>query len=368
MPDAPSQPVKLAIGAEDLQRDFIRVTMDRIADPAWQYALVLRKNVTKVRPNDGLAAPTPSAPVRSVGLLYREDVEADVEVYGVRLRFEVDPANWLEDWLRFNGLRPAAMLRWPLPGGVSGDAVAEWDGQGGRFAGRFATFKSGSRLFVVCCRAKRDVYEKIADDFFLALTQFKLVQSDPTPLAEPVRVASGPNPVPWKMLVPASWAVTALDADGDGGTIQAAAQSPAESDVGAVSAASHFFEDRRPSWDPSTWAAQLSATIAPGDVIGSWAAAQDLCTSTLRDAGLGLEERDFVEEAPLGLFEESHALVTPATLRGEPGAEARCRVARAGDFWLVSAAVGVSRPVNPHAWMRNARAHDLVAQTLELER
>ncbi len=260
------------------------------------------------------------------------------------------------------------MLRWPLPGGVSGDAVAEWEAGGARFAGRFATVKSGSRLFVVCCRAKREIYEKIADDFFLALSQFKLVQTDPTPLAEPVRVAAGPNPVPWKMLVPASWAVTGLDHEGPGGTLQAAAQPPAETDVGAVSAASHFFEDRRPSWDPSTWNAQLSATLAPGDVLGSWAGAQDLCTSTLRDAGLELEELDFVEEPPLGPFEESHALVTAARVRGEPGAEARCRVARTGDVWLMSAAVGVGRPVNPHAWMRNARAHDLVAQTVELER
>src|SRR5258708_2891568 len=35
--------------------------MDCIADPRWQYALVLRKSVTKIRPKDGLA------PARPVG-------------------------------------------------------------------------------------------------------------------------------------------------------------------------------------------------------------------------------------------------------------------------------------------------------------
>ena len=42
-------------------------------------------------------------------------------------------------------------------------------------------------------------------------------------------------------------------------------------------------------------------------------------------------------------------------------------MATVGPVWFVSAAVGVARSVNPHAWMRNARAHDLVAQTAELE-
>jgi hypothetical protein len=367
MPDAPPQPVKLAISADALQSDFIRVTMDRIADPAWQYALVLRKNVMKIRPNDGLTAPTPGDPVQSVGLLYREDVEADFEIYGVRLRFEIDPANWLDHWLRYNGVTPAAMLRWPLPGGVSGDAVAEWTIDGVRFAGRFATFKSGSRLFVVCCRAKREIYEKVADDFFLALTQFKLVQTDPTPIAEPVRVASGLSPVPWKLLVPASWAVTALENQGPGGTIQAAAQPPADRDAGALSASTAFFKGERTFLDPSTWNAQISASLAPHSLIEGWSGAEDLCTSTLRDAGLELEERVFEKEDPMGPFEESKFLSTPARLRGVPGADVRCRVARVGPVWFVSAGVGVIRAVNPHAWMRNVRAHDLLAQAVELE-
>jgi len=348
----------------------MRVTMDRIADPRWQYALVVRKNVTKVRPKEGLAAPDPEHPVRSVGRLYREDVEADLEVYGVQCRFEVDPASWLETWLGFNGLKPASMLRWPLLGGLSGDAVAEWTIDGVRFAGRFATFKSGSRLFIACCRAKREIYDRIADDFFLALSQFKLVQSDPTPLSEPVRFASGGHPVPWKLCIPASWEMVSVETQGPGGTIQAAATPPPESDREAVSATTPFpgLPGREPiPWFPPTWNAQLSATLAPASVIAGWDAAGTLCTSTLRDAGLELEDASFQEEAPLGPFESSRSLVTAARLRGEPGAEVRCRVSHVGPVWLLSAGVGIARSVNPHAWMRNARAHDLVAQTVELE-
>jgi hypothetical protein len=262
------------------------------------------------------------------------------------------------------------MLRWPLLGGVSGDAVSEWAADGVRFAGRFATFKSGARLFIVCCRARRENYDRIADDFFLALSQFKLVQSDPTPLSEPVRFASGLGPVPWKLCVPGSWSMVDVDTQGPGGTIQATADAPAASDRAAVAASSRFPglpEDDAPSWHPSTWNAHLSATLAPSSVVDSWSAAEDLCVTTLRDAGLELEERDFANETPLGAFEESKSLATPARLRGEPGAEARCRVARVGPVWFVSAGVGVARAVNPHAWMRNARAHDLVAQTAELE-
>jgi hypothetical protein len=362
--------VKLALSAEQLQQDFMRVTMDRIADPLWQYALVVRKNVTKLRPNEGLEAPSAERPVRSLGLLYREDAEADFEVYGAALRFEVDPASWLEEWLRFNGLTPGSMLRWPLPGGVSGDAVAEWTVEGRRFAGRFATIKSGARLFVACCRAPRADYDRIAEDFFLLLSQFKLVQSDPTPLSEPLRVATGLGPVPWKLCVPASWQVLSVENQGPGGTIQAAAGPPRASEAAAVAATTPFpgLPGREPiSWFPATWNAQLSATLAPSSTLGGWDEATSFCTATLRDAGVELEEKAFEEEPPLGPFEESRGLVSAATVRGEPGAEARCRVARVGPVWLLSAGVGVARAVNPHAWMRNARAHDVIAQTVELE-
>ena len=370
MNDAPPQPVQLALGPEQLQRDFFRVTMDRIADPRWQYALVLRKNVTKIRPQEGLSAPDPGHPVRSLGLLYREDVEAELEVFGVQCRFEVDPAAWLETWLVFNGLSPAAMLRWPLLGGVSGDAVTEWTVKGVRFSGRFATFKSGPRLFIVCCRATRENYSRVADDFFVALSQFKLVQSDPTPLSEPIRYASGLGPVPWKLCIPGSWQMASVENQGPGGTIQASATPPPPGARSAVAATTPFPglpSGGLPSWPPSTWHAQLSATLAPSFLVPSAAAAGDLCLSTLRDAGVELEGRTFVDEEPFGPFESSRALVTPARLRGEPGAEARCRVAAVGPVWFVSAGVGVARSVNPHAWMRNARAHDLVAQTVELE-
>jgi hypothetical protein len=368
--DAPPQPVKLAVGTGELKEDFVRVTMDRIEDPRWQYALVVRKNVTKVRPTGAPVPPDAEHPVRSVGLLYREDVEADFQVFGVQCRFEIDPASWLDEWLRFNGLIPAATLRWPLLGGVSGDIVAEWRIGGTPYAGRFATFKSGSRLFVVCCRAKRENYDRVANDFFLALSQFKLVQSDPTPLAEPLRFSGGLSPVPWRLCIPASWQMLGVENQGPGGTIQAAAAPPADRDPGAVSASTPFpgLPEAQPiSWFPPTWNAQLSATLAPSFAIGGWDAAGDLCLSTLRDAGLDLEDKTFVEEAPLGPFEKSRSLVTPARLRGEPGAEARCRLARVGPIWYISAGVGVVRAVNPHAWMRNARAHDLVAQTVELE-
>jgi hypothetical protein len=368
--DVPPQPVQLALGTEQLQSDFFRVTMDRIGDPRWQYALVLRKNVTRIRPQEGLTAPDAEQPVRSLGLLYREDVEADLEVFGAQCRFEVDPANWLETWLVYHGLSPASLLRWPLLGGVSGDAVTQWTVDGVRFAGRFATFKSGSRLFIVCCRAKRENYDRIADDFFVALSQFKLVQSDPTPLSEPIRFTSGLSPVPWKLCIPESWRMLSVENEGPGGTIQAAATPPPASDVSAVAATSFFPGVRRretPSWDPSTWSAQLSATLAPSFLVTSAEAAGDLCLSTLRDAGLELEDKTFVDEPSLGPFESSKTLVTPARLRGEPGAEARCRVARVGPVWFISAGVGVARSVNPHAWMRNARAHDLLAQTVELE-
>ncbi len=362
-------PMKPAVPPAVIQAEFIRVTMDRIADPLWQYVLAVRKNPTRVRPKEGLVAPTDAKPVQGLGVLYREDVQADFEIVGAKLRFETDPVHWLEDWLRFNGLKPVSTLRWLMAGGYSGDIVAEWDVGDTRFAGRYVTFKAGSRLFIVSCRAARENYIRISDDFFLALTQFKPVKEDPGPLSEPVIHATGIQPVPWKLYLPASWKLTDVENEGPAGTIQAAAQPPAEDDPIATASASPFPgapELPPTSWAESTWHAQLSATLAPTSKLGGWDAAETLCLSTLQDAGLEFEDRTFVEEPPLGPFESSKALVTAARLRGMPGAEVRCRVAKTGLVWFLSAVVGVARAVNPQAWARNARAHDLVAQSAEL--
>jgi len=196
------------------------------------------------------------------------------------------------------------------------------------------------------------------------------VQSDPGPLAEPVRSVTGSIPVPFRLLMPGSWTLSAAEGGEGSGTIQASAQPPAENDAAAVSATTPFpgLPEREPIvWPSSTWNAQLSATLAPASAIAGWDAAGTLCLSALRAAGLELEELTFVEEAPPGPFESSRTLTTPARLRGEPGAEVRCRLAKVGPLWLISAGVGVAREVNPHAWMRNARAHDLLAQTAEFE-
>jgi hypothetical protein len=362
-------PMKPAIPPAVIQAEFIRVTMDRIPDPLWQYVLAVRKNPTRVRPKEGLVAPTDARPVEGLGVLYREDVQADFEIFGAKQRFEVDPVHWLEEWLRSNGLRPVSTLRWLMAGGFSGDIVAEWDAGDTQFAGRYVTFKAGSRLFVASCRSARENYPRIADDFFLALTQFRPAKEDPGPLSEPVISASGVQPVPWKLYLPASWTLAEADNEGPAGTIQAAARPPEGDDPIATAASTRFpgAPDAPPgSWDESTWHAQLSATLAPASRISGWDAAESLCVSTLRDAGLELEDRTFVEEPPLGPFESSKSLATAARLRGVPGADLRCRVAKAGLVWFVSAVVGVSREVNPHAWMRNVRAHDLVAQSAEL--
>jgi len=363
------QPMKPAIPPAVIQSDFIRVTMDRIADPLWQTVLAVRKNPTRLRPKEGLIAPTDEKPVQSLGVLYREDVQADFEIVGAKLRHEADAVHWLEDWLRFNGLKPVSTLRWLMAGGYSGDIVAEWEVEGIRFAGRYVTFKAGARLFIVGCRAARDNYVRIADDFFLALTQFRPLKEDPGPLSEPVIPVAGATPVPWKLYLPSSWSLTGVETEGSGGTIQATAKPPAQDDVVATAASSAF--PGAPEAPPapcveSTWHARISATLAPASAIPGWDRAETLCLSALRDAGLEFEDRTFVEEPPLGPFESSKALATPARLRGEPGADLRCRVAKTGLVWYLSAVVGVARAVNPHAWRRNARAHDLLAQSAEL--
>jgi hypothetical protein len=357
------KPTKISYTVEQLRERFIRVAVDMAPDPTWHYRIGL-PIATKMRPHVGRVAPTPQAPIQSLGLFYREDAELDLEVIGVLLGREIDPAHWLEMYLDFNRLSVETMQQLPLSAGIVGDAVCEWTANGRPYAGRFVALKFGARMYVVCCRASRETYARCAEDFFVSLAQFGPIDDTRGLCAEPVANVSGPAPVPWRVYVPQSWSVTPEESSGFQASLSAPSPSgaPVDSCWTAFPGAPALPAPEGPPAE--TYMGKMAMTLAPLAVMPTSEAARAAALETFRDAGLEFELEEFGDEDPQGPLEESALLVAPARLGGNPGVELRCRVGRTHGVWFVAGVVGPARSTNPFAWMQNKRTLDVVTGSL----
>ena len=336
----------------EMAKSFLRATIDRGPDPFWHYRIVVPKT-SKLRPSIGLDVP---APVASLGLFYREDVQADLEILGVKLTREIDPVFWLEEALSIHGLKPEGWKLIPTAGGLLGDAAVAWEVEGRPFAGRFLTLKYGPRLFVIVCRAPREVYERIAEEVFLSVTQFDVVQPPAVPYAEALEEVRG---APWALALPTSWAVT----PGTSGFL-AKLKPPAADDLSIASAWRPFpgVEGMQvPPPPPVTgYGGDLTVQLFPPAAFADPRPLQELCVGAFRKAGLTPSNVAFAKGPVFANLPETWDLASPAA----PGVEVRGRVARSPKGWLLAALAGPARDSNPFAWMQNRRTLDLAAATL----
>jgi hypothetical protein len=357
------QPTTIPYTPEELRNLFVRVAVDTVPDPKWHYRIAVPL-ATKMRPSAGRVAPSAREPLQSLGLFYREDVALDLEVIGVLLGREIDPAHWLELFLEHNRVPVTAMKVLPLGGGMLGDAVCEWTVDGRPFAGRFVALKFGPRLYVVCCRASRETYARSADDFFVSLTQFGVIEDQQGLSAEPLLAVSAPAPVPWRVYVPQSWTLTPEEPSG----FQAALGAPGPSEPSVASCWLPFPGAATPPLPaappPESYMGKMAVTLAPLEAAPTAEASREAALETFREAGLEFERDEFLDEAPQGPLEESALFVAPARLGGQGGVELRVRVGLARGLWFIAGVVGPARSVNPFAWMQNKRSLDVVTASL----
>jgi hypothetical protein len=340
-------PTQINIPKETLERDYLYVHVDRCPDTAWQFKLNLHRD-TRIAP-DGRVAPTVADPFQTLALFQRPEPLADIEVFGLHLPIEIDPADWLDLWLERHGLEVASTKRFPTPRGVVGDSVCRWDTPDGPFAGRFVSLRWGRRLFLLALRTPRENYARIADDFFTAVVSFNPVEVDEQALAgEPWKAMTVATPLPVTVAAPASYAMKQAMSDADATAV-----------IGDQLAVPDLPDD--PVFG------KLAFIVAKASMADHPAKAAQFYMDALLQNPVTLHGSEFEEEAqPPAGFLQSWLLTAPATLT-PPDAdplpcEVRCRVMAREDVWLVAGVLGPARHVAPIAWMRNKRALDVVGQ------
>jgi len=343
-------PMQVNIPREALERDYHNVLVDRCVSPLWHFRLNLHKS-TRIAPG-GEMPPSRTAPFQTLALFQRPEPLADLEVFGLDLPVDVDPADWLALWLEQHGLKVESSTPVPTPRGVFGDCVCTWDTPDGPFAGRFVAMRWGRRLFLIAQRTPRANYEALADDYFAALSSFAPVEIDERALnAEGRQTLTLPTPIAASVSLPVSYAatmelsqeqVTAFSAEQ-----QAIAELPDDPTFGKL----NFL------------LGDLSLADHPGK-------AAALYFKPLMENPITLGGDEFNEEPAPAPFLQSWLLTAPAVINQPDGQqvpyEVRCRVMAHGRAWFVAGVLGPARHIAPIAWMRNKRALDLVCTTVNI--
>ena len=357
-------PLTTARSREDIARDFVTVAIDRCPEPRWHFRTAVHRT-TRLGPQ-GDVAPTPDHPMQTLALFNREDPSSDIEVYGFLMPREFHPADWLDLYLKNQNLTPAS--RHPIPmsvaSGQAGDCVVTWSvseyslasapsaQSTQEFAGRFVALKWDNRLFLLALRTPRDLYEKVAEDFFLAMADFQPADTtSPIPLAQPTVQIGGTAPFAWQTHLPDSWTVRSDIADPHMSSFHASCKPLANT------------PDQNPFGHLSFAMADRSLASTPQE------AAQKFIEAAA-EAGASFEDDWFqAETAPPG-FKSSHLYASPGRLTLQDtgqtiDAEFRCRILEHENAWFTAGLTGPRKETSPVAWMHNKRSLDLLTALLE---
>jgi hypothetical protein len=340
------------IPREILRSEYINVTVDRSPDPRWRFKLNLHRS-TNIAPG-GDVPPTVAQPFQSLALFQRSEPLADLEVFGLELPAEVDPADWLDLWIQRHGLEPVSSKPMPTPAGNFGDVVCRWSTPQGEFAGRFVAMRFADRVFLLSMRTPRPLYAAMANAFFAAMSSFIPLELDPPNVTpEPRATATLPHPLPATVTLPASYVIEmSLNEPGQisayNGDQQAIAAMPEDPAFGKL----------------TFLLADLSLADHPGKAAG-------LYLGPLLQNPVTLHGDEFVElEVAPEPFLQAWEIVAPATLtppNAEPiPCELRCRILAHERAWFVAGVLGPARHAGPIAWARNKRALDLVTSRVRV--
>lgn len=345
MTDQLPHPTALTRRRNAVNDDFLTVTQTRCVDSHWHFQVGVHRE-SKAGPKGD--APPEGQEIQSLGLFQRESPSADVEVLGMALGIEIDPADWLEEFLRLHGMEVVSRRSVRMLAGVVGDVVARWRVDGEAFAGRLFATKWGPRLFLLWCRTGLASYSSLAEDFFVSVMTFRVLDDSLGLFAEKVRTVTGGEPMPWKAVVPGSWKVEPEEAREGVGAFQASLLTPAEEGRAAKQELLGKLSFAIVSRDKATKAREVARKYF----------------DALRDLDFDLESTALVEEEAKAPYEESWLLVSPINRRGSTG-EVRCRILLHPRAWVVAGVVGPNREADVASWMQCKRALDIAALALE---
>jgi hypothetical protein len=131
---------------------------------------------------------------------------SQIKIYVNHLWREFSSNEWIENKLISLGHK--IIFRkdaYGIVGGVSDFLTQRQEADNANYFIRTTMAKDGNRLFRVECWAEESEYPKLAEDFLITLSSFKLLSPENIPTAEPLTDFQDIVPVIWGFKYPASW-------------------------------------------------------------------------------------------------------------------------------------------------------------------
>jgi hypothetical protein len=336
-------PVAVEIPPDKIRREYTKVALTGVQDPAWHFEMALPKSIrlAPLPPN----APIAGGPMLSIALFNRPAPPADTEVFGQHLLRELDPADWLDLWLESQQFEVLSRKRLPTLGGAVGDAVARWEADGRQWMGRFFCTKSGPRLVMLWFRTAAADYEQLAPGFFLSIAHFRFLDDRFGPFAEQMKWVGNALPIRWRTAIPMSWKIAEELPTAGVASFQATLTGEGNAE--------------------SVMLGKLSfAVLAPERMAGANEGFRKMC-ATLREAGVDVKEGEVVEEAVPQAYRAAWGSQGTANVNGIV-AEVRCRVLQHPNAWVAALVLSPTRADAPQLWMQGKRLLDVTTMTLEI--
>jgi hypothetical protein len=276
----------------------------------------------------------------------RDDPPAKLEVFGTLLEREVDAGDWLTHSYMLAG-KTIERVAEPTRTAKVADVEATWGSDDTIRAGRFHATKQGSRMYLLICSTDAKHRDQLASLSAACAASFEPEKGADVSFSEVMRPHKAKTPVPWQMLLPASWIVEYGSSGEDVASLQAENIRRGDDDPGETVGKLAFAVLSR------------SAGKTPRDVA-------ELYLSAVRDNGLDIGYENVSLEVARKPFSQSWYLVAPVAHEDLPG-ELRCRVMCHDDVWVLAGLLGLTRETNLQAWMQNKRALDVVTFGLKFK-
>ncbi|HEY4330822.1 MAG TPA: hypothetical protein VGN88_13860 [Phycisphaerae bacterium] len=346
-------PVSITMPADELRARYVKVALNGNPNPLWHFEMAVSRASRLAPPARDV--PAAGGGMISLALIHLDDPPFDTEVFGMHLLYEVDPADWLEEWIARNAMVVLSHKRLSTLGGMVGDVVVSWQVDGARWMGRVFACKAGPRLMLIWFRAAAENYPRLAEGMFLAISTFKMTDESPGPLAEQVRWVAGERPLEWRVAVPVSWQIMPEKGTDRVGSFQAT----------LLAAAGEGSSHQSPAM-PEVMLGKLSMAVMGLEVVAAAEEALARMMEALKDAGVSVSGATLEPEAPREPYEATWLCDAAAVVNARP-ARMRCRVMRHAKVWVAALVLGPEPKEMPDVWMRVKRMLDIATMTLEMK-
>jgi hypothetical protein len=328
---------------EGLEREYKQTIFISAADPLYHFKLSMNKNWRVIdRPPTFPSTDTENSQ-GSIGLLRRIAVpQAEIEIFAVLIPREVDPADWLEAFIISLGQKIIDSRMVFSDFGIVGEYLSTATLDEKMFVYRTLGIKDANRILILQACVAADGYEKVKEEFLMAVKTFELINPTREKYAEPIQTHKMTQPINCEFLFPASWMK--------------------KEDKFAVPNGTSFSLVNQ---EKGVTIGQFALSALPHELEETYKGVFQNYVEQLKNSGFEIDALDLKKQEPseplVGMWESIFPIKKDGNIF-----EVRCCVIEHEQAWFLFTLFGPSKDFSREAQMINSRAFRLALETFKV--